>query len=178
MRCFQPIEPLRTGAGRRLCRKRILRIVDWETEKSNLINSPWILPYPQRGFSWARQRMSFLFSLEREGLPPIPLIENVHFRRTKSRCQRKIVSGWKIRMRSRKWLVDLREKCFSLTTRTAKVIFSMRVGLIGCLSLRCKIANWWRSTKISRSFSESDNRERLKIDKSDENRCHRINQIM
>ncbi len=30
---------------------RILRTVDWETLKLSLTSSPWILPYPQRGFS-------------------------------------------------------------------------------------------------------------------------------
>jgi hypothetical protein len=53
---------------------------------------------------------------------------------------------------------------FSLAVRTANVIFSTRLGLMGELCLRCRIDNCWRRIRISRSFSWLDNRVMLMID--------------
>ena len=51
--CRQLVSVCRTGAGGMRWRCRIRRIVEAPTRWPSLSNSPWILKYPQRGFSCA-----------------------------------------------------------------------------------------------------------------------------
>jgi hypothetical protein len=105
------------------------------------------------------------------GVRPCSSAEYVHLRRTISRCHRKTVSGWTIRIASRNCWTECPVAFFSLTLITASVKHSARdkrTGLSNCCST---IANCLRSTRISRSFSWSDKRP-IRINSSSvENIC-------
>lgn len=139
--------PPRTGAGKIWCLRSVFWIGVCDILNPNLSSSPSILPYPQRGFSFARRRIRLSSSWLISGLPLLFLRSYVHFRRTSSRCQRRTVSGWKIRMMLRNLDVVCTFISFNLTTRTLRIILSTWSGLTIWSCFRWRILNFKTSTE-------------------------------
>ena len=133
---------------------RISHTVDAATFMPSPASSPWILRYPQPGFSRASRRTSARMLRRVAGRPVLPRLDlAAQRRRTMSRCQRTIVSGV-ISSRS-PW-----RRAFGITpsrvasrARSAQCNFSRR----GCR--RCSTASWWRRIKISAVFHISSRRD-------------------
>jgi hypothetical protein len=133
---------------------RISRTVDAATFMPSPASSPWILRYPQPGFSRASRRTSARMLRRVAGRPVLPHADRAaQRRRTMSRCQRTIVSGV-ISSRS-PW-----RRAFGMTpsraasrARSAQSSFGRR----GCR--RCSTLSWWRRIKISAVFHISSRRD-------------------
>jgi hypothetical protein len=89
--CRQVVSVSRTGAGGIRPRCRTRRMVDAPTRWPSFSNSPWILLYPQLGFSLAMLLISSVTASETGGRPT--RCGYVHFLATRRRCQRRIVPG-------------------------------------------------------------------------------------
>jgi hypothetical protein len=116
-------------------------------------SSPWIMRYPQPGFSRASRRTSARMLRRVAGRPVLPRLDLAAWRWTMSRCQCTIVSGV-ISSRS-PW-----RRAFGMTpsrvasrARSAQCNFSRR----GCR--RCGTLIWWRRIKISAVFHISSRRD-------------------
>ena len=125
---------------------RISQTVDAATLTPRPASSPWILRYPQSGFSRASRRTSARMLRRVAGRPVLPHADRAALRRrTMLRCQRTIVSGV-ISSRS-PWC-----RAFGMTPSSAASrarSAQSRFGRCGCR--RCSTPSWWRRIKISRS---------------------------
>jgi hypothetical protein len=89
-----PVGPVRRRPGSMPLALRISHTVDAATLTPRPASSPWILRYPQRGFSRASRWTSARMLRRVAGRPVLPHADRAaQRRRTMSRCQRRIVSG-------------------------------------------------------------------------------------
>ena len=133
---------------------RISQTVDAATLTPRPAISPWILRYPQPGFSRASRRTRALMFRGVAGRPVLPHADRAAWRRrTMSRCQPRIVSGV-ISSRS-PW-----RRAFGMTPRRAASrarSAQSSFGRRGCR--RCSTLSWWRRIKISAVFHISSRRD-------------------
>jgi hypothetical protein len=86
--------PVRRGAESIPAQVRISHTVEGAIRPPRPASSPWILRYPQAGFSPASRKTSLRMSRRVTGRPGRPArLLTAHPRRSRTRCQRKIVSG-------------------------------------------------------------------------------------
>src|SRR6185437_12052784 len=143
------------GPGQVIAVRRRLDAVDLEdlpdgggaTLSPKMASSPWILRYPQLGLSCARRRTRtrMLWTVGR--LPGRLGRDALAWRRrSKSRCQRRTVSGETIRWSCRR---------VGLGILWSKAARNARSGGVsrGLSTRRCRTASWWRSARISMSLS-------------------------
>ena len=86
--------------------------------------------------------------LRRRALPPL--------RRTRSRCQRRTVSGVTSTTALRQGTVVLWATVLSAATMSARGTFSHQARRGGGSGRRCRMASWWRSARISRSLAAAE----------------------
>ena len=142
------------GPGSMPLALRISQTVDAATLTPRPASSPWILRYPQPGFSRASRRTRAWMFRRVAGRPVLPRMDlAAQRRRTMSRCQRRIVSG--VTSSRSPW-----RRAFGITpsraasrARSAQFSFGRR----GCR--RCRTASWWRRIKISAVFHASSRRD-------------------
>jgi hypothetical protein len=89
--CRQVVSVQRAGAGGIRSRWRTRRIVEAPTRWPSLSSSPWILWYPQLGFSLAMRSINTATASSTGGRPR--RFGYVYFLVTRRRCQRRIVPG-------------------------------------------------------------------------------------
>jgi hypothetical protein len=143
--CRQVVSVSRIGAGGIRPRCGTRRMVDAATRWPSLSNSPWILWYPQLGFSLTMRLISSVTAAETGGRPR--RCGYVHFLATRRRCQRGIVPGVTKRCP--------RSICGNLETSAARIARSAqsRRGLEFALR---KTATSWRSTRSSTSLDADE----------------------
>ena len=148
----------RSGAGEIPCRRKTVRIVIALTSNPSSRISPSNFSYPRPGLSSATRMIQSFNSPSIGGRPGFLPGLNVHFRRTRSRCQPSRVSGLKSRTHSssfsRVWVV----LSFKRTLIAANGTFCQR-GMSGPqVCFRSTIRSCCLSSKISKSFSSSARR--------------------
>ena len=116
-------------------------------------SSPWILRYPQPGFSRASRRTSARMLRRVAGRPVLPRMDLApQRRRTRSRCRRTIVSG--VTSSRSAWRCAFGITLSRAASRARSAQLSL--GRRGCC--RCRTASWWRRIKISAVFHVSSRR--------------------
>ncbi len=133
----------RCGAGGRPERRRRRRIVAAATRWPSRRSSPWILTYPQVGFSRARRWMSATVSSGNGGRPDLTAVWR-HFQRTRRRCQVSSVPGVTSR-----WRRKADGRCRARAESTARSAHES----FGRLICRRSTATSWRRARISALFA-------------------------
>jgi hypothetical protein len=87
------VGPARRGAGSMPAACRISHTVDAAIAYPRRASSPWILRWPQAGFSPAMRMISALTEVPLDGRPGLRRLVQSHLRARRSRCHRKIVAG-------------------------------------------------------------------------------------
>jgi hypothetical protein len=128
--------------------------VDAATCTPSPASSPWILQYPQPGFSRASRRTSARMLCRVAGRPALPRMHlAAQRRRTMSRCQRTIVSG--VTSSRSPWRRALGITPSRAASRARPAQFSF--GRPGCC--RGRAASRWPSIRISAVFHASSRRD-------------------
>jgi hypothetical protein len=132
---------------------RISHTVDAATFTPSPASSPWILRYPQPGFSRASRRTRAWMFRRVIGRPVLPRMDLVaQRRRTMSRCQRTIVSGATSSLSPCRRAFGITPGRVASSAQSAQFSFGRR----GC---RSRTASWWRSIRISAVFHASSRRD-------------------
>jgi hypothetical protein len=132
---------------------RISHTADAATLTPRPASSPWILRYPQPGFSRASRRTRAWMFQRVAGRPVLPRIDvAAQWLRTMSRCQRRIVSGVTSSRSPWRRTFGITLSRVAISARSAQSSF----GRCGC---RCRTARWWRRSMISAVFHASSRRD-------------------
>jgi hypothetical protein len=139
----------RFGAGSIAASLRIAQTVLAATSTPRPTSSPWIRRYPHAGFSPASRTTSSRISAAVAGRPG-QRCGYVQRRATRSRCQRSSVAGVTN--------ADLRHARRGSTRLSAANNARSACVKSGRATCRSSTRSWWRSSRISISFSRSERR--------------------
>ena len=138
-----PNSDARLGEDSMPWRRRIAHTLEGASLTPIVASSPWIRRYPHIGFSFARRRITETVPTGIDGRPS-RRCEQVHFRRTRSRCHRSKVSGW---TRNRPRRAGDRSR---LSPARTALSTGRSAGRATCLR---KTATSWRSMTTSKARS-------------------------
>ena len=151
---MRPGRPCLPPAGVDAAGLEDLHAVDAATFMPSPASSPWILRYPQSGFSRASRRTRAWMFRRVVGRPVLPRMDlAAQRRRTMSRCQRTIVSGVTSSRSPWRRAFGIRPSRVASRARSAQSSFGR------CGRRRCSTPTWWRRIKISAVFHISSRRD-------------------